>query len=302
MLLLLRGELREGFEKYESRWRLETLPPRGFPAPLWNGEDLSGRTILLHAEQGYGDTIQCLRYVPQVAARGGWVVLEVPKELLGLARRLPEVGQLLARGDALPRFDLQCPLFSLPRAFATTIETIPAQVPYLSAEPEAIARWRIRLGERPGLKVGLAWAGSPQHRNDARRSIAIETLLPLLRLEGVRWFSLQVGERAADLARLPGGLVTDLSPDLIDFAETAAVIGNLDLVIAVDTASAHLAGALGRPAWVLLRARPDWRWLLEREDSPWYPSLRLFRQHRPGDWEEVVRRVAAALERMARAA
>jgi Tfp pilus assembly protein PilF len=302
MLLLQRGELRAGFEKYECRWRLETLPPRGFPAPLWNGEDLSGRTILLHAEQGYGDTLQCLRYVPQVAARGGRIVLEVPKELLGLARRLPELGKLVARGDGLPDFDLQCPLFSLPRALGTTLETVPAQVPYLSAEPDAIARWRDRLGEGPGLKVGIAWAGSPQHRSDAQRSIAIEKLEPLLRLKGVRWFSLQVGDRAADLAHLPGGLVTDLSPQLGDFAETAAVIRNLDLVIAVDTALVHLAGALGRPAWVLLRARPDWRWLLEREDSPWYPSLRLFRQRRAGDWDEVVRRVRAALERMAIAA
>ena len=302
MLLLLRGELRDGFERYECRWRLETLPPRGFPAPLWNGEDLAGRTILLHAEQGYGDTIQCLRYVPQVAARGGRVVLEVPKELLALTRRLPEIGQSLARGEALPDFDVQCPLFSLPRAFGTTLETIPAEVPYLSAAPEAIARWRGRLGEGPGLKVGIAWAGSPQHRSDALRSIAIETLLPLLRLDGVRWFSLQAGARAADLARLPGGLVTDLAPALSDFAETAAAIHNLDLVIAVDTAVAHLAGALARPAFVLLRERPDWRWLLDRDDSPWYPSLRLFRQRQAGDWEEVVLRVRGALERMAASA
>jgi tetratricopeptide (TPR) repeat protein len=301
-LLLLRGDLRAGFEKYESRWRLATLPPRGFPAPLWNGEDLSGRTILLHAEQGYGDAIQCLRYVPQVAARGR-AVLEVPKELLGLARRLQETNPMIAnvitRGDALPDFDLQCPLFSLPRAFGTTIETIPGGVPYLSAEPEAIARWRVGLGDGPGPKVGFAWAGSAQHRNDARRSIAIEKLEPLLALAGIRWFALQVGDHAADLARLPGALVTDLSPHLTDFAETAAVVGNLDLVIAVDTALVHLAGALGKPAWVLLRARSDWRWLIEREDSPWYPSLRLFRQRRAGDWDEVVDRVRAALTRMA---
>jgi Tfp pilus assembly protein PilF len=303
MLLLLRGELRAGFEKYESRWRLETLPPRGFPAPLWNGEDLAGRTILLHAEQGYGDTIQCLRYVPQVAARGR-AVLEVPKELLGLARRLqeakPGIDSVIARGDALPDFDLQCPLFSLPRAFGTTIETIPGEVPYLSAAPEAIARWGDRLGDGPGLKVGLAWAGSAQHRNDARRSIMIDELEPLFGLAGIRWFSLQVGSRAGDLARLPGGRVTDLSHALTDFAETAAAIHNLDLVIAVDTAVAHLAGALGKPAFVLLRARPDWRWLLARQDSPWYPSLRLFRQHQAGDWENVVARVRAALTRLAR--
>jgi hypothetical protein len=219
--------------------------------------------------------------------------------LLRPARRLPALEKLLARGDALPDFDLQCPLLSLPRAFGTTLATIPAAVPYLSADPEAIARWRSRLGDGPALKVGFAWAGSPLHRNDARRSIAIEALAPLLRLAGVRWFSLQVGERAADLARLPGGLVTDLAPELADFAETAAAVHNLDLVIAVDTAVAHLAGALARPAWVLLRERPDWRWLLAREDSPWYPSLRLFRQRRAGHWPEVVARVQAALAAMA---
>jgi Tfp pilus assembly protein PilF len=298
MLTLLAGELRVGFEQYESRWRLETLPPRGFAAPLWNGEDLAGRTILLHAEQGYGDTIQCLRYVPQVAARGGRIVLEVPTELLGLARRLPEIDELVARGDALPEFELQCPLFSLPRAFGTTLDSIPAPVPYLGAAPEAVARWRERLGTAPGLKVGIAWAGSPMHRSDAQRSIAIEQWLPLLRLEGVRWFSLQAGARAADLARLPEGLVTDLALELRDFAETAAAIRNLDLVIAVDTAVAHLAGALGSPAFVLLRERPDWRWLLGRDDSPWYPTLRLFRQRRAGDWEDVLRRVRGVLKRM----
>ncbi len=298
-LLLSRGELRDGFERYEGRWRLETMPPRGFPAPLWNGEDLAGRTILLHAEQGFGDTIQCLRYVPQVAARGGQVVLEVPKELLGLARHLPAVGRLIARGDALPDFDLQCPLLSLPRAFGTTLAAIPAAVPYLSAEPEAIAHWRDRLGDGPGLKVGFAWAGSPLHRNDARRSIAVEEFEPLMRLAGVRWFALQVGDRAADLARLPGGLVTDLAPYLTDFAETAAAVHNLDLVITVDTALAHLTGALARPAFVLLRERPDWRWLLAREDSPWYPSLRLFRQRRAGDWQEVMARLRAVLAPMA---
>jgi tetratricopeptide (TPR) repeat protein len=300
MLLMQCGELREGFAKYECRWRLETLPPRGFAAPLWNGEDLAGRTILLHAEQGYGDTIQCLRYVPLVAARGGRVLLEVPSELVRLAQRLPATAKVIARGDALPDFDLQCPLLSLPRAFATTLATIPAEVPYLSATPEAIARWRSRLGDAPGIKVGLAWAGSAQHRSDARRSIALTEFDPLLTLAGVRWFSLQVGARAADLACLPGGRVTDLSGELTDFAETAAALHNLDLVIAVDTAVAHLAGALARPAFLLLRARPDWRWLLAREDSPWYPTLRLFRQRRPGDWPEVMARVRAALAAMAK--
>jgi tetratricopeptide (TPR) repeat protein len=295
MLLLVQGELREGFEKYEWRWKLGTLVPRNFPVPLWNGEDLAGRTILLHGEQGFGDTIQGLRYVPLVAARGARVVLEVPAALTRLAARLPGVAELVTAGQALPRFDLASPLLSLPRAFATTLETIPADVPYLSAEPDAVERWRKTL-DGAGLKVGMAWAGSPLHRSDARRSIAVETLEPLLRLKGVRWFSLQVGERAADLARLAPGLVTDLAPQLSDFAETAAAIANLDLVITVDTAVAHVAGAIGRPAWVMLRKTPDWRWLVDRDDSPWYPTLRLYRQRRRGDWEEVVRRVRTALK------
>jgi tetratricopeptide (TPR) repeat protein len=296
MLLLVQGKLREGLEKYEWRWKLGTLVPRGFPVPLWNGEDVAGRTILLHGEQGYGDAIQGLRYVPLVAARGGRVVLELPQPLVRLAASLSGVAEIVAAGQALPRFDLVCPLLSLPRAFATTLETIPADVPYLAPPPEAAARWR-ELLDGAGLKVGVAWAGSPLHRSDARRSIGVETLAPLLRIEGVRWFSLQVGERAADLARLPADLVTDLAPRLADFAETAAAIANLDLVVTVDTAVAHLAGALGRPAWVMLRERPDWRWLIGREDSPWYPTLRLFRQRERGDWDDVVSRLRAALAR-----
>jgi predicted O-linked N-acetylglucosamine transferase (SPINDLY family)/ADP-heptose:LPS heptosyltransferase len=295
-LLLAQGRLREGFERYEWRWKLGTLVPRGFPVPLWSGEELAGRTILLHGEQGYGDTLQGLRYVPLIAARGGHVVLEVPQPLIRLAARLPGVSQLVAAGQALPHFELACPLLSLPRAFATSLDTIPADVPYLSADPDAVARWRQAL-DGPGLKVGLAWAGSPLHRRDARRSIHVETIEPLLMCAGIRWFALQVGERAADLARLPSGLVSDLSPRLSDFADTAAAIANLDLIITVDTALAHLAGALGRPTWLMLNATPDWRWLTDREDSPWYPTLRLFRQRRRGDWQDVVERIRAALAR-----
>jgi len=295
MLLLVQGRLREGFEKYEWRWKLGTLVPRGLPAPRWNGEDLAGRTILLHGEQGYGDTIQGLRYAPLVAARGARVVLEVPQPLMRLAGSVSGVDTLLTAGQALPRLDFVCPLLSLPRACATTLETIPADVPYLAPPPDTLAQWRARLAGR-GLKVGIAWAGSPLHRSDAKRSIDIEKLAPLLQIEGVRWFSLQVGERAGDLARLPADHVTDLAPHLSDFAETAAAVAHLDLVISVDTAVVHLAGALARPAWVMLRSQPDWRWLLEREDTPWYPTLRLFRQHDRGDWNEVVARVRAALE------
>ena len=212
-----------------------------------------------------------------------------------LAGSVSGVDTLLTAGQTLPRLDLVCPLLSLPRACATTLETIPADVPYLTAPAGTMTQWRERLAG-PGFKVGIAWAGSPLHRSDAQRSIDIETLAPLLQIEGVRWFSLQVGERAGDLARLPAGSVTDLAPHLSDFAETAAAIAHLDLVISVDTAVVHLAGALARPAWVMLRSQPDWRWLLEREDTPWYPTLRLFRQHGRGDWDEVVARVRSALD------
>jgi hypothetical protein len=299
LLLLAGGDLLEGFEKYEWRWRLGTLVPRDACAPLWNGEDLEGRTILLHAEQGIGDTIHALRYVPLIAARGARVILEVPQQLVRLARRLAVHAQVVAAGEATPHYDLHCPLMALPRAFATTLEMIPANVPYLGADPDAVARWSsIVSGSSP--KVGIAWAGNPQHRADAQRSIAIERLLlPLLRVGGVRAFSLQVGERAADLARLPEGLVHDLSPQLCHFAETAAAIANLDLVITVDTALAHLAGALGKPTGLLLHARPDWRWLRDRDDSPWYPTARLFRQPARGDWDGVVLRARDALERLA---
>jgi tetratricopeptide (TPR) repeat protein len=296
LIQLLRGDLREGFKGYEWRWRLATLPPRALSAPLWNGEDLAGRTILLHAEQGYGDTILGLRYVPLVAARGGSVMLEVPQPLMRLAQRLPGVAQVVARGATLPPFELHCPLLSLARTFGTTLETIPAETPYLEAPAEALTRWRSRLGPGSGLKVGLVWAGSSQHRSDELRSIPLEMFLPLLRLQGSRWFSLQVGERSADLQRMPDDLVTDLSGQFTDFAETAAAICNLDLVIAVDTAVAHLAGALGRPVWVLVRSHPDWRWLLDRDDSPWYPTLRLFRQRALGDWRDVIRDVRDVLE------
>jgi Tfp pilus assembly protein PilF/ADP-heptose:LPS heptosyltransferase len=294
-ILLARGNLREGFDKYEWRWRLGTLLPRGFSVPQWNGEALTGRTILLHGEQGYGDTIQGLRYVPLVAEQGGEVVLEVPQPLRRLAARLPGVARLVAYGEPLPRFDLFCPLLSLPRAFRTTLETIPADIPYLGAEPEAIERWRAQLSDGSGLRIGIVWAGSSLHRRDAQRSISIETLSPLLGLDGVRWFSLQVGERAANLALTPAGRITDLAPGLSDFGETAAAIVNLDLVITVDTAVAHLAGALGRKAWIMLPTVSDWRWTIDRDDSPWYPTLRLFRQSRPGDWEGVVARVREAL-------
>jgi tetratricopeptide (TPR) repeat protein len=292
---LVEGDFANGWRGYEWRLRTKRHVPRGFEQPVWDGGPLAGKTILLHQEQGLGDTIQFLRYVPLVAARGGRVVLEVQPPLARLAAGVKGVAEIVPAGMKLPHFDLHCPLLSLPDRFGTDLATIPAEMPYLTPNPEAVEQWRLKLGDGPRLKVGIAWAGNPSHKNDRSRSIAIERLLPILEVPGIRWISIQVGERAGDLARLPIGMVADLSNQLGDFGDIAAVIANLDLVIAVDTAVVHLAGALGRPAWAMLAFAPDWRWLLDREDSPWYPSLRLFRQARPGDWDSVLVRMRQAL-------
>jgi tetratricopeptide (TPR) repeat protein len=302
-LLLTMGRFAEGWREHEWRWRRKQQPPRSFPEPLWKGEPIAGRTILLHAEQGTGDTLQFVRYAPLVAARGARVLLQVPRALRRLVRAsLDGAIEVLAEGDLLPPFDLHSPLLSLPLAFATTLDMVPASIPYLKSDATTAARWRARIGTQPGLKVGLVWAGNAQHKNDRNRSIALERLLPLVDGVKARWFSLQVGERAGDLARVAPGRLENLADRFTDFADTAAAVDNLDLVISVDTAVAHLAGALGKPVWILLPAVPDWRWLLARSDSPWYPTARLFRQPARGDWESVVQAARAALEQFARGA
>src|SRR5262249_45342401 len=257
-------------------------------------------------EQGFGDSLMLLRYAPLVAARGARVVIEVPRALERLAGRLPHGPYtVLAAGMPLPPFDLHCPLMSLPLAFRTPVETIPAAIPYFAVAPDAVARWRARFATAAGMKVGVVWAGNPIHKNDALRSLALDRLSALFEVPGTQWYSLQVGDRAADLAKLRGGRITDLSAELTDFAETAAAITALDLVIGVDTAVVHLAGALGKPVWVLLPFDPDWRWLLGRGDSPWYPSARMVRQQSPGDWDGVIASVrgtlVAVIERAGRA-
>ncbi len=293
LALLLNGELDEGWREYEWRFAVARYD-RKFDHPLWSGELLAGRTILIHAEQGFGDALQFVRYAPAVAERGGRVVLEVPEPLVRLARTVVGVSQVVARGDPLPAFDCHCPLLSLPRVFKTNLATIPDAVPYLRVPAEASARWAERIPTNPGLRVGIVWAGTTVGAIDLR------LLQPLLEVDGVSWFSLQVGERSGDVSSLDGVKIADLSPWLTDFAETAAAVRRLDLVISVDTSVAHLAGALGRPTWLLLRYPPEWRWLLDREDSPWYPTVRLFRQRQEGDWLEAVREVAAALAQIAR--
>jgi Tfp pilus assembly protein PilF len=292
--LLSVGDLRAGWPHYEWRSHFATAPPRDFACPLWRGEPLGGRRILLHAEQGFGDTIQFVRFARHVAGRGGRIVLECQPQLVRLLKCLSEVETIAAQGEALPAFEVHCPLLSLPLALNIGTDDLLGAVPYLRADCNDVDRWAKRLaGDRARLKVGLAWAGSPVHVNDRNRSIPVEQFNALGGFSNVSFYSLQMGAPAA-----PAGLAfTDLTAEMNDFAETAALIMNLDLVIAVDTAVAHLAGALGKPTWVLLPTPGDFRWLLEREDSPWYPAMRLFRQRAQGDWSDSLERVRVALER-----
>lgn len=293
---LSRGEFAEGWIHYEARWKVKSLGllQRVGPQPPWRGGELRGCTILLHAEQGYGDTIQFSRYAPLVAAMGGRVVLGVPSALRALMSSLQGVDRVVSQGE-LPPFDEHCPLLSLPLAFHTDLASIPAPASYLRADEEARTRWRTRLGKPDKARIGLVWSGQVTHSNDLNRSIALEQLLPLTRCP-VEWVSLQKDIRASDqsvLARTPR--IQRFGEDLTDFADTAALISELDLVITVDTSVAHLAGALGKPVWILLPYVADWRWMQDREDSPWYPSARLFRQASPKDWESVIERVQAEL-------
>ena len=296
---LLMGRFEQGWPGYEWRWKCKefgSLPP--FHPPLWDGSPLDGRTILVHAEQGLGDTLQFIRYAPLVHQRGGRVILVCQPPLIGLLTRSPGVERLVAQGEALPEYDVHVPLMSLPGLLGTTLESVPADVPYLDAEPQLVEAWRHRLGSYPGFKVGIVWQGNPKFRLDRLRSIPLAQFAPLARVPGVHLFSLQKGPGAEQLAAVTDRFpVTDLGRRLDDFMDTAAVLKNLDLVISVDTAIAHLAGALGIPVWVALPFAPDWRWLMDREDSPWYPTMRLFRQTRPGQWEDVFQRIAEALQR-----
>jgi Flp pilus assembly protein TadD len=296
---LVTGDFARGWREYEWRLRVpEIVGSRQFPQPRWDGGDLQGKTILLHTEQGFGDMIQFARFIPLVASRGGKVILESPLETLRLFRGFPGVWELAERDKPLPHFDVQCPLMSLAEVFGVTEQTIPHDVPYLKADQELARQWAGRFdaaGDR--LRIGLAWAGRPQHAKDRNRSMKLEQFAPLASVENAAFYSLQMGQAAAQAAHPPSGLaLTDWMKDVRDFADTAAMVEHLELLVTVDTSVAHLAAAMGKRVWLLLPRIPDWRWMLDRSDSPWYPTMRLFRQTTRDDWAEVLRRVAAAIQ------
>ncbi len=301
--LLSLGQLKPGFETY--RWRSKVrgfMPPLAGGWPEWGGEDLTGKTILIHGEQGFGDRLQFVRYAPLVAAGAARVTLATEPALASLFRRSFPGIEVITQIDPAADYDFQVPLMDLPRLFGTTLETVPSQTPYLAADPVQVARWAARLAGCDGLKVGLVWAGDTHaHRPagaavDRRRSLRLTQLAPLASVEGVTFVSLQKGALASQASNPPAGMaLLDFTAELRDFADTAALIANLHLVIAVDTAVAHLAGALAGPVWILSRYEGDWRWLNGREDSPWYPTARVFHQQATQAWDPVVERVAIEL-------
>lgn len=294
LTLLQKGDLKQGFAEYEWRWKLGNNAPRDFSQPQWDGEALGGKTILLHAEQGFGDMIQFARYIALVKERGGTIIVEAQPPLSRLFSTIEGVGQVVNTGADLPRFDVWTPMLSLARIFGTAEGMVPADVPYLNA-PEAFG------GQLPAtlssqLKVGIAWAGNASHQNDARRSCPFNHFTELMGLADVALYSLQTGRAAGDIAGHGcQAFVTDLGGKMNDFADTAAAIDQLDLIISVDTAVAHLAGAMAKPVWVALPHPGDWRWMQGSDTSPWYPTMQLFRQPAPGDWASVFAALKTAL-------
>jgi Flp pilus assembly protein TadD len=293
--LLVSGEYARGWNEYEWRWEKMSAATyrRKDVSRQWGGEALDGKRILLYAEQGLGDALQFARYIPMVATMGGEVVVECQPELVSLLASVQGVRQVYARGNDIPLCDVECPLMSLPGVFGTTMETIPSVVPYVHPEEVRVSKWKGWCEDGTARRrIGLVWAGNASHRNDARRSFPAAKLGPLTSIQGLRWIGLQKG--SADDKRLvvpPGVVLEHAGPQLEDLSDTAALLTQLDLVITVDTAVAHLGGAMGRPVWILVPYAPDWRWKLAGERTPWYPSVRLIRQPRPGDWDAVIAQI-----------
>jgi tetratricopeptide (TPR) repeat protein len=295
------GDFASGWNGYE--WRKQLKAAKGYKTdclqPQWKGEPIEGQRILLYSEQGLGDCLQFLRYVPMVQAAGGRVILEVPQRMQRLAAEFVGIEELVVSGNSLPAFDWQCPLMSLPRAFGTDSDSIPAAMPYLRVPADAALKAQAYSWPAEGVRIGLSWAGNPKNPGDRFRSTTLASLSRLFELKGLRFYSLQLGEPLKQLL-LSEAPVVDLAPLTADMADTAAFIAHLDLVITVDTSIAHLAGALGKPVWILLPANADWRWLIGREDTPWYPTARLFRQAELDDWGPVIDQIAHSLEGFAK--
>ncbi|MBF2026314.1 MAG: glycosyltransferase family protein [Oscillatoriales cyanobacterium C42_A2020_001] len=296
LMLLIKGDFQQGFPEYE--WRLKTteFPPCPFTQPKWDGSDLNGKTLLLHAEQGLGDTIQFIRYAAIATQKGGRVILTCHRPLMRLLSTIPGIEQIVPMGLPLPDFHVYIPLLSLPAVLGTTLDTVPAQVPYLTL-PDTQFQLPPTRGSASRLKVGIVWSGGNLYKRNQTRSFSLVEYQPLLEVPDVAFYSLQKGVPQLEITDLGWkDRLVDLSEQLTDMTDTAAAIAQLDLVITVDTSVAHLAGALGKPVWVLLSHVPDWRWMDNRDDSPWYPTMRLFRQQSPGNWQEVMQRVITALQ------
>ena len=295
-LNLLRGDFEAGWREFEWRWTVEPHQPREIDRPKWDGKPLFGKTILLHGEQGLGDNIQFIRYAPLVKERRANIVFVCQTLLVPLMESCPGIDRVIATGEKVPRFDVHAPLLSLPGIFNTTLESVPANVPYLFAYPALVEKWRERLAELHGLKIGINWQGRVGKGEFRKRDIPLDCCAKLGQIPGVRLVSLQKGVERGEVKNAgiwdPGD---DWDKTAGAFMDTAAIIKNLDLVITSDTSIAHLAGALGVQVWVALPFVPDWRWMLDRSDSPWYPTMRLFRQKQPGDWEAVFQEIRKAL-------
>ena len=301
LIHLVRGNLHEGFREYEYRWQTSRFSPISLPQPMWNGDTMPGKTLLIHCEQGLGDTLQFCRYIRLVKQRVGRVVFQAQRSLVPLLRNCHGFDGLIAEGEEPPNFDFQSPLLSLPRIMGTTLNTLPVNVPYLSADPVRVDKWEKILGPKVGIRIGIAWRGNPSHQCDKERSIPLAAFQSLAEIEGVTLVSLQKAQGSDEvLAMRDRFALVDFGCELDShggaFLDTAAIMKNLDLVVTVDSAPAHLAGALGVPVWLVLSLVADWRWLLDRQDSPWYPTMRLFRQSTAGDWQDVFCRLADQLK------
>jgi Flp pilus assembly protein TadD len=302
--LLLSGSYKEGWEEYEWRKKIIEYPEYVFTKPQWNGGPLDNRTVLVYEEQGFGDIFQFARYLPLLKAQSVHVILACHKELFPVlkgCKGIDEIIELAAINTASIKYDFHVSLMSLPLLFNTRLTTIPADVPYITAEPDLTEKWRIRLGRDQNFKIGIVWAGGLLNSKDKERSRScpFEEFIPLMNISGLTFYSLQKGIWADQADKPPRDItLVNLDRELNDFADTAAVIEKLDLIISIDTSVAHLAGAMARPVWTLLSFSPDWRWLLEKEDSPWYPTMRLFRQPEPGNWKAVIKSVTEELRRL----